>query len=672
MTAATSKSGSDSEKNSKKEKCSPPTKIVIRRLPPSMTKEEFEDQVSPISDNNYLRFVKADPTLDRDAFCTAYINFIDQEDVYIFQERFDGYVFVDNKGNEYISIVEFAPNQKIPIPKEQKRRDAKINTIEQDPDYLKYIEMLESKPESTGLSVEQTLEEIEHRERESRAGRGLEHQITPLLQFFKDKKEEKMKKREELKEQRRKKEEEKRKTREDERLKRKENKEREIKEREKRDKKEVEKKNEKPEEDIKTRQLEKKKEKQGDSKTFELKEGESGVGGGEAEKKSRREREKEKRIQREEREKERFRKREEERRKRKEEEKEKKKFREKENTDTNDQTTKEDNEDKLKNHQNKKLSESKGNDESKDESKTKKYSDRRKEDKQRRDKEKSEKKKKEEEIITIDDDTSRDDILEDLSEAAQSLGLNEPGEPAEIVKKEKRKSYRERREEKKIQHATGAVEGIDKHDKRDSDKEKKDRKYKKPDIQIYRPGMGRFTSKKNQEKRDDEAKSPKTSPDESRDSSPNKKLSTKSSRNPSPEEKKGRSNRMLQTEEYHHEEEKLYGFSHKKGKVEEQLTLTTPTNGKKETLEEHISEQSAPVAPVPRSKGYRANRIAKTKKKVEEGSQERVEFITEKLNHRNDHEKPEERKQNNPLDETKIAPLTSAPHVITLDNDKID
>ena len=44
------------------------------------------------------RFVKADPTLDRDAFCTAYINFLDQEDVYIFQERFDGYVFVDNKG----------------------------------------------------------------------------------------------------------------------------------------------------------------------------------------------------------------------------------------------------------------------------------------------------------------------------------------------------------------------------------------------------------------------------------------------------------------------------------------------------------------------------------------------------------------------------------------------
>ena len=117
MTAVSSKAGSEPEKNnSKKEKFSPPTKIVIRRLPPSMTKDEFEDQVSPIPDHDYLRclssnkyllivltprsprFVKADPTLDRDAFCTAYINFLDQEDVYIFQERFDGYVFVDNKG----------------------------------------------------------------------------------------------------------------------------------------------------------------------------------------------------------------------------------------------------------------------------------------------------------------------------------------------------------------------------------------------------------------------------------------------------------------------------------------------------------------------------------------------------------------------------------------------
>merc|ERR1712029_497147 len=181
------------------------------------------------------RFARADLSLDQDAFCTAYINFIHQDDIYIFQERFDGYVFVDNKGNEYVALVEFAPNQKVNAQKESKKKDPKINTIEQDPDYIKFLEMLEKKPENEN-TAEKTLEEIEQRERELRAGGGLENQITPLLQFMKEKKEEKNKKREEMKEQRRKKEEETRKIKEEERLKRKENKEKEIKEREKRDK----------------------------------------------------------------------------------------------------------------------------------------------------------------------------------------------------------------------------------------------------------------------------------------------------------------------------------------------------------------------------------------------------------------------------------------------------
>ena len=37
-----------------------------------------------------------------------------------------------------------------------------------------------------------------------------------------------------------------------------------------------------------------------------------------------------------------------------------------------------------------------------------------------------------------------------------------------------------------------------------------------------------------------------------------------------------------------------------------------------------------------------------------------------------DEDFPEGRQENIPLDESKIAPLTSAPHVITIDNDKID
>ena len=142
------------------------------------------------------RFAKADFSLDQDAFCAAYINFLNQEDVYLFQERFDGYVFVDNKGNEYVAMVEFAPNQKIAPVKENKKRDQKINTIDDDPDYKKFLEMLENKPEGLDNTVEQTLKEIESKEKEN-----LANQTTPLLQFIKEKGEEKRKKREEQREQ---------------------------------------------------------------------------------------------------------------------------------------------------------------------------------------------------------------------------------------------------------------------------------------------------------------------------------------------------------------------------------------------------------------------------------------------------------------------------------------
>ena len=92
---------------------------------------------------DWFRFVKADYSLGQDVFCRAYINFVNQEDIYIFQDKFDGYVFVDSKGNEYVAVVEFAPYQKIGMQKDGKRKDPKINSIEQDPEYVKYLEHLE-------------------------------------------------------------------------------------------------------------------------------------------------------------------------------------------------------------------------------------------------------------------------------------------------------------------------------------------------------------------------------------------------------------------------------------------------------------------------------------------------------------------------------------------------
>lgn len=64
MTAiSSSKSGSETEK-SKKEKYTAPTRVVIRRLPPTMTKDEFEEQISPIPDHDNLRLASSVHFLD--------------------------------------------------------------------------------------------------------------------------------------------------------------------------------------------------------------------------------------------------------------------------------------------------------------------------------------------------------------------------------------------------------------------------------------------------------------------------------------------------------------------------------------------------------------------------------------------------------------------------------
>jgi hypothetical protein len=50
-------------------------------------------------------------------------------------------------GNEHEAVVEFAPYQKVVLPKENRRRDPKLNTLDQDPDYLRFLELLAAGPE---------------------------------------------------------------------------------------------------------------------------------------------------------------------------------------------------------------------------------------------------------------------------------------------------------------------------------------------------------------------------------------------------------------------------------------------------------------------------------------------------------------------------------------------
>ncbi|XP_078258663.1 regulator of nonsense transcripts 3A isoform X2 [Rhinoraja longicauda] len=212
------------EKDEKKEVL---TKVVIRRLPPNLTKAQLEEQLHPLPTHDYFEFCAADVSLYPHLFSRAYINFKNPDDIILFRDRFDGYIFIDNKGQEYPAVVEFAPFQKI-SKRKLKKKDTKSGSIEEDLEYKKFLESYCADEEKVAANPETLLGEIEAKTRELIARR-----TTPLLEYIKNKKLEKQRIREEKREERRRRELEKKRLREEEKRKRREEERRKRKEAEK-------------------------------------------------------------------------------------------------------------------------------------------------------------------------------------------------------------------------------------------------------------------------------------------------------------------------------------------------------------------------------------------------------------------------------------------------------
>uniref|UniRef100_A0A1I7WPS5 Smg4_UPF3 domain-containing protein n=1 Tax=Heterorhabditis bacteriophora TaxID=37862 RepID=A0A1I7WPS5_HETBA len=78
--------------------------VIMRRLPCAMTWDELREQISPIPHSEYVSFVAADRQLDPHGFSRCYFAFTEDGDVLDFCNRFNGYVFVDSKGNTFYSM----------------------------------------------------------------------------------------------------------------------------------------------------------------------------------------------------------------------------------------------------------------------------------------------------------------------------------------------------------------------------------------------------------------------------------------------------------------------------------------------------------------------------------------------------------------------------------------
>lgn len=148
-----------------------------------MTEEEFLNQIEPLPEHDSYYYANADWSLGTEATCRAYIIFKNTDDIYLFRDRFDGYVFVDNRGNEYPAIVEFAPYQNF-IRYRSRNVDNKVNTIEDEPIYQQFLKQLEEERaavKNAECKIEFTLD----RKKE-------EVISTPLLEYIASKREKRL------------------------------------------------------------------------------------------------------------------------------------------------------------------------------------------------------------------------------------------------------------------------------------------------------------------------------------------------------------------------------------------------------------------------------------------------------------------------------------------------
>nr|GEV78355.1 regulator of nonsense transcripts UPF3-like isoform X1 [Tanacetum cinerariifolium] len=159
------------------------TKVVVRHLPHTIfelvLKEHIDTRFS--GRYNWFAFRSAKNSLKCQSYARAYIDFKQPEDVIEFAEFFDGYVFVNEKGTQFKTNVEYSPSQR--VPKQWSKKDGREGTIDKDPEYHEFLELLSKPVENLPSAVMQ----LERKEAE-RAGTAKEGSIiTPLMNFIRQK-----------------------------------------------------------------------------------------------------------------------------------------------------------------------------------------------------------------------------------------------------------------------------------------------------------------------------------------------------------------------------------------------------------------------------------------------------------------------------------------------------
>ncbi|KAB8228779.1 putative nonsense-mediated mRNA decay protein Upf3 [Aspergillus alliaceus] len=168
----------------------PRLKLLVRRLPPGLTQAEFETAVGPewkigAGKIDWLQYkpgkVSKDPAKPSRP-SRAYVHVVSSDHIIPFSNTVRQASFMDarNTFNDPILLgppsVEYAPYAK--IPGGRVRKDIRLGTIDQDPDFIAFLESL-TQPITKPPTVENTTDGEEKKETVT---------TTPLVQYIKEKK----------------------------------------------------------------------------------------------------------------------------------------------------------------------------------------------------------------------------------------------------------------------------------------------------------------------------------------------------------------------------------------------------------------------------------------------------------------------------------------------------
>ncbi|CAK9147329.1 unnamed protein product [Ilex paraguariensis] len=159
------------------------TKVVIRHLPLTISLSMLIEQVDThfAGRYNWVSFRLGKNSQKHQTYSRAYIDFKRPEDVIEFAEFFDGHVFVNEKGTQFKTIVEYAPSQR--VPKQWPKKDGREGTISKDPEYLEFLEFI-AKPVENLPSAEI---QLERREAERTGAAKDAPIVTPLMDYIRQK-----------------------------------------------------------------------------------------------------------------------------------------------------------------------------------------------------------------------------------------------------------------------------------------------------------------------------------------------------------------------------------------------------------------------------------------------------------------------------------------------------